>query len=98
MKSKCNCGKCSKLKLIPKYRNAVAFFLEGEDTAFLMIEDYPFNKVPFPSVGNKVNLDSYGNFGFDYYVVKEIQYNLCNPETEDFTYIEVTVGGYFVEV
>lgn len=79
--------------IAPKYRNAIGFFLEGNDTAFLMIDDYPFNKLPFPSVGDRVNLDSYGNFQFDYYIVKEIFYNLCNPEAEedDFTYIEVTV-------
>lgn len=100
MKSKCNCKKHKYVKLkpvAPKLRNAVGFFLEGNYTAFLMIEDYPFNKLPFPSVGEKVNLNSYGDFDFDYYIVKDIYYNLCNPETETLTYIEVTVEGCFIE-
>jgi hypothetical protein len=101
MKSKCNCKKYKHVKLkpvAPKYEIAVGFFLEGNDEAFLMVDNYPFNKLPFPSVGDKVNLDAYGNFDFDYYTVKEIYYNLCNPETETFTYIEVTVSGHYFEV
>ena len=100
MKSKCNCGKHKCINLTPvasNFRNAIGFFLEGKEKAFLMIEDYPFNKLPFPSIGEKVNLESYGDFDFDYYVVKDIYYNLCNPETETFTYIEVTVDGCYID-
>ena len=101
MNSKCNCKKHKHVNLksiAPKYEIAVGFFLEGNNEAFLMVDNYPFNKLPFPSVGDKVNLDAYGNFDFDYYTVKEIYYNLCNPETETFTYIEVTVSGHYIEV
>ena len=73
MKSKCDCKKYEHVKLkhiAPKYKNAVGFFLKGENEAFLILDNYPFNKIPFPSVGDRVNLDSYGDFGFDYYIVE----------------------------
>ena len=101
MKSKCNCGKYKYVNLkpiTPKYEIAIGFFLEGHDEAFLMIDNYPFNKLPFPSVGDRVNLESYGDFDFDYFIVEEMHYNLCNPETETLTYIEVTVSGHYFDV
>ena len=101
MKSKCNCGKHKHVNLkpvTPKYEIAVGFFLEGKDDAFLMVDNYPFNKLPFPSVGDRINLDSYGDFGFDYYIVEEKYYNLCNPDVDTFTYLEVTVSGHYIEV
>lgn len=102
MKSKRGCSKhkCKHINLkpiTPKYEVVVGFFLEGDEEAFLMVDNYPFNKLSFPSVGDRVNLESYGDFDFDCFIVEEMCYNLCNPEIETLTYIEVTVSGHYFE-
>jgi len=102
---KCNCGKHKYINLKPVLKTAIVFFLEGEETSFLIIDDYPFNKLPFPSIGEKVSLESYVDFisesgfylNFDYYIVKDIYHHLCNPETETTAYIEVTVEGCYID-
>ena len=101
MKSNCKCNNKQNhitIKPIkPNLKNTVGFFLIGKDEAFLMIDDFPFDKLLLPAIGEKVNLESYGDFDFDYYIVKDIYHNLGNPERGHLSYIEVTVEGCFFD-
>lgn len=71
------------------------FFLEGADESFLAINKFPYGKVPLPEVGELVNLSVYGDFEFDYFVIKEKFYRYFFEKDALCVYVYFTVAGEF---
>jgi hypothetical protein len=104
MKSK-NCGKNVKhieaktptIKAVAnKNELSVAFFLEDAEESFLLLNKFPYGKIPLPAVGERINLHAYGEFDFDYFVVEENHYRYYDNEGEIACFLYVTVSGHFV--
>ena len=81
-------------------RMAVGFFLKNCDKAFLVIKDFPYDKMHLPRVGELVNLKSYEDYfncelDFDFYHVRQIVNNLGNPMNHDPSWIEIVVDGMY---
>lgn len=103
MRSKSNRGNFKKPMVKPKEVKAVVvknevtpiFFLEGADESFLGIEKFPYGKLPLPEVGESVNLSAYGDFEFDYFIVKEKFYRYFFEDGALCAHIYFTVSGEF---
>lgn len=77
-----------------KAKISIGFFLEEDEPAFCVIDDYPSSYI-FPRVGDEISLQSFGDFPFDCYIVKHIHYNIPHPSRKWDFWVEVTVEGKF---